>query len=109
VQMAATGRTEPASLSGEEQTTLDDLHRRMKAGAQIVCVIRDCQNPQAKPEVLMLDGVSPGFLKQLAAEARPQDGLQKTSLEVPRARKVILEWDAKAGYVHQEPLPGAAQ
>jgi hypothetical protein len=47
-------------------------------------------------------------LKQLATEGRSQDGPHETSLEVPKNRRPILEWDAGVGYKHQEPLPAAA-
>jgi hypothetical protein len=48
----------------------------------VVCVVRSRQDPTAKSEVIMLDKVSPEFLRRLGAESRSVE----TSLETPRNR-----------------------
>jgi hypothetical protein len=84
----------PAALAPAEQAALEEIRRKLKDGAEVVCVIRSRNNAGAKSEVIMLDRASPEFLKQLAAESRPHDMPYPTSLEIPRPRKPILEWSA---------------
>lgn len=71
-------------LSTEEQAALEEIRRRLEEGAEVVCVVRSRRDPQAKSEIIVLDQVSANFLKHLAAQARPQDPLMSTSLEIPR-------------------------
>jgi thiol-disulfide isomerase/thioredoxin len=80
-------------LSIEEQAALDEIRRRLHEGAEVICIVRSRRDPRANSEVIILDKVSPDFLKQLAAEAWPlpaeawpQDPLMSTSLEIPRKR-----------------------
>jgi thiol-disulfide isomerase/thioredoxin len=84
----------PAALAPAEQAALEEIRRKLKDGAEVVCVIRSRNNAGAKSEVIMLDRASPEFLKQLAAESRPRDMPYPTSLEIPKPRKPILEWSA---------------
>ena len=89
----------PASLSGialpaHEQAALDEIRRHVKEGAEVVCIIRSRENLSAKSEVIMLDHASPEFIKQLSADARPQDKPFPTSLELRTPRKKLLEWSA---------------
>lgn len=61
-------------LTPDEQAALEEIQRRRVEGAELICIIRSRTDPQARSEVLVLDKVSPGFLKQLTAEppARPE-------------------------------------
>lgn len=86
-QPAAALVGEATSLSVEEQAALDEIRRRLREGAEVICVVRSRRDPAAKSEVIILDKVSPDFLGQLAAESRPQDPLRATSLEIPRKRQ----------------------
>lgn len=74
----------PESLSDGERAALEEIHRRRQDGAEVICVIRSRSDPRAPSEVIVLDKVSPAFLEQLVAEARPQDARHLTSLEIPR-------------------------
>jgi len=56
-------------LSAAEQAALDEIRRRLKEGAEVICVVRSRADPNAQSEVIMLDRASPGFLRQLASEA----------------------------------------
>jgi hypothetical protein len=87
----------PASLAPREQAALDEIRRRLKEGAEVVCVIRPRGNTEAHSEVIMLDRASPEFLERLAEEKRSQEGRRLTSLELPKPRKVLLEWSAPGG------------
>ena len=84
----------PARLPPHEQAALDEIHRRLKDGAEVVCVIRPRGKPEAQSEVIMLDRASPDFVKQIAAEGRKPDKPYQTSLELPKKRKILLEWTA---------------
>jgi S1-C subfamily serine protease len=94
-----------AKLAPGEQTALEEVHRRMKEGAEVMVITHDRGNPDAKAEVFTLEGASPAFVNRLKATARAQEGPQPTSLDVPRPRKPILEWDCQRGYVHAGPIP----
>ncbi|MBN2579735.1 MAG: trypsin-like peptidase domain-containing protein [Pirellulales bacterium] len=87
---------ETSAINPTEQAALDEIRRHLKEGAEVVCVIRPRNNPQARSEVIMLDKASPEFLRQLTAEARSQRGKHLTSLDVARPRKKILEWSASS-------------
>jgi thiol-disulfide isomerase/thioredoxin len=86
--------TSPAGLNPAEQAAMDEIRRRLKEGAEVVCVIRSRRDPQSKSEVIMLDKASPAFIQQLAAESQLQEGRQETSLEVPHPKQPTLEWSA---------------
>ena len=75
-----------APLSIEEQAALEEIRRRLREGAEVICVVRS-RDPEAKSEVIILDRVSPALLGQLSAMARSQDPLLSTSLEIPRKRE----------------------
>jgi len=75
-----------APLSIGEQAALDEIRRRLREGAEVICVVRS-RDPEAKSEVIILDKVSPALLGQLSAMARTQDPLLSTSLEIPRKRE----------------------
>jgi thiol-disulfide isomerase/thioredoxin len=81
-------------MSTGEQAALDEIHRHLKDGAEVVCVIRPRNMPGAKSEVIMIDKASPELVRQLSAESQAKDGVQRTSLEVARPRKKLLEWSA---------------
>jgi thiol-disulfide isomerase/thioredoxin len=91
--MAATG-TSTTGLNPSEQAAMDEIHRRLKEGAEVVCIVRSRRDPLAKSEVIMLDKASPEFLQQLAAETQSQEGRQETSLELPRPKQPTMEWSA---------------
>jgi len=94
-QPIADAGTPATGLNPSEQAAMDEIRRRLKEGAEVVCVIRSRRNPQSKSEVIMLDKASPEFLQQLAAETQSQEGRQETSLELPRPRQQpALEWPA---------------
>ncbi len=79
-------------LNAGEQAALEEIHRHLKDGAEVVCVIRPRNTPGAKSEVIMIDKASPELVQQLSAEAQGKAGVQRTSLDVARPRKKILEW-----------------
>ena len=87
----------PANLPPHEQAALEEIRRRAKEGAEVTIVVRPRDNPDAKSEVYQLDHASPGFLKQLTADVRPPNRPYQTSLELPRPRKILLEWSAEDG------------
>jgi thiol-disulfide isomerase/thioredoxin len=91
--MAAAG-TLSSGLNPGEQAAMDEIRRRLKEDAEVICVIRSRHNPQAKSEVIMLDKASPELLQQLAAEAQSLQGRQPTSLEVPQPKQPALEWSS---------------
>jgi thiol-disulfide isomerase/thioredoxin len=96
IPVAATTPAEGSSLSPTEQAALDEIRRHLKDGAEVVCVIRPRNNPQARSEVIMIDKASPEFLRQLTAEARSKDVRHLTSLDVARPRNKLLEWSVPA-------------
>jgi thiol-disulfide isomerase/thioredoxin len=81
-----------ATVNASEQAALDEIRRHLKDGAEVVCVIRPRNAPDAKSEVIMLDKASPEFVKQLSLETQAKEGVQRTSMEVARPRKKLLVW-----------------
>jgi thiol-disulfide isomerase/thioredoxin len=102
---AATARPEAgaaAPLAPNVQDALDVIGRRMREGAEVVCIIRDRRDPQAKSQVITMDHA---LVQQLSADAQAEQSPQQTSLAVPQPRTPILEWDARQGWIHREALP----
>jgi thiol-disulfide isomerase/thioredoxin len=81
-----------SSLNPSEQAAMDEIHRHLKDGSEVVCVIRPRNSAGARSEVIMLDKASPELVRQLTAEAQGKDSVQRTSLDVARPRKKLLEW-----------------
>ncbi len=91
-----------APLAPNVQDALDVIGRRMREGAEVVCIIRDGHDPQAKTQVITMDHA---LVQQLSADAQAEQAPQQTSLAIPQPRTPILEWDAQRGWIHREPLP----
>ena len=93
--VALASATEPSgALAAHEQAALDEIRRRMKEGAEVVCIVRPRNNPEAKSDVIILDHASPELVKRLAAESRRQGQPFETALELPKPRRILLEWSA---------------
>ena len=95
----------PAALANGEQAVMDQIRRRAAEGAEVVCIIRDRNNPQAKSEVITVDRPSSAFVDQLSTAGQSQKVTHETSMEVPKRATPILEWDAATGWKYQRPLP----
>jgi hypothetical protein len=74
-QPAASSTAAPANnatpLSPEETAALEEIQRRKAEGAELICIIRSRTDPQRRSEVIVLDRVSPAFLKQLTTDPPP--------------------------------------
>lgn len=55
-------------LTAEEQRLVDELRRRRAQGAEIVCIIRTKESPNAQSEVFLFENASPQLVEKLAAE-----------------------------------------
>ncbi|MFZ5830811.1 MAG: trypsin-like peptidase domain-containing protein [Planctomycetota bacterium] len=84
-------------LSAEEQAAVDEIVRRLRDGAEVICVVRSRTDPSASSEVIMLEKASPEFLRQLIAEARPGETRHETSLEIPRLRPAAFTTPVGSG------------
>ena len=56
---------EPGTMAKDEQLVIDKIRRRTSEGSEVVCIIRDRNNPQSQSEVITLDRASPAFVNQL--------------------------------------------
>lgn len=74
---AATG----AMLPGPSPAAPIDLD-----GAEVICVVRPLNKPQAATEIVRLDRASPAFLQQLATDRQAQAARHLTSHDVPPAQ-----------------------
>ncbi len=92
--VAAPAAASPLGLPPHERAAYEEIQRYLKEGAEVTCVIRPRDKPNAKSEVIMLDHVSPEFVKLLSSDARSQNRRFETSLELPTPRKKLLEWSA---------------
>ena len=84
LRQASTSADGSSRLDTAEQAALEEIRQKLQSGAEVICVVRSRQDPAARSEVIMLDRVSPAFLKQLAAEALAENPRHLTSLEIPR-------------------------
>ena len=82
------------ALPPHERAAYEEIQRHLKAGADVTCVIRPRDNPNAKTEVIMLDRASPEFVRLLSSDPRSQNRKIETSLEIPTPRQKLLEWSA---------------
>ncbi len=64
------GANPKGSLTPEERAALEEIERRKAAGAEVICVIRPRDNPQARSEIIVLDRASPEFLRSLTGRDR---------------------------------------
>lgn len=64
-----------ASLTLQEQATLEEIARR-SGGGEVICIIRP-QSPEGRSDVIKLSGVSPAFVRALTSSA--QDAAIQTS------------------------------
>ena len=83
VQLAAgvdeqAGPASFADLTAAERATLDEIATRSR-DAEVICVIRPLNDPEAKSEIIVLDRASPEFLRQLTQRKRISDSRQLTS------------------------------
>jgi thiol-disulfide isomerase/thioredoxin len=84
-------------ISPEDKAAIEML-REKSQGAEVICIVRPLADPKAKSEIIVLDQVSPGFLKHLADERQLQPARQLTSLEIPRTQsespeKPVFQFD----------------
>lgn len=77
---AAGGR----GLNDAERATIAQLERGGGDHAEVICIVRSLNNPQAKSEVIMLDRASSAFLQQLSADRQAQESRHLTSLRSQR-------------------------
>jgi hypothetical protein len=105
VPLSATATTASNGLAPGEQAAMAEIERRVSDGAEVVCIIRDPRDPQARSQVIRLDRASPALVNQLSAVGQPADARVETSLAIPRSHTPILEWDIQTGWQHHEPLP----
>ena len=104
VQPASAETVESAPLATGEQAALEEIRRRVKEGAEVVCIVRDRHDPQSQSQVITLDHASGAFVKELINNTRPSIVPHETSLDVAKPRRPILEWDAQQGWRHREAL-----
>jgi len=104
VVVPATAIEPIGNLPPHEQAALEELRRRAKEGAEVICIVRPRNNPEGKSDVIVLEHASQEFVRQLAADGRRQDQPFHTSLELPNPRKalpgprkVLLEWSLPPG------------
>lgn len=105
VRGASAETTATVALAPGEQMALEDIRRQVKEGSEVVCIIRNGHDPNAKSQVITLDRASGAFVKQLTGEAQPGDPRRETALEIPRPRTPLLEWDAETGWRHRGSIP----
>lgn len=88
---------EPApQLTPQERAFLEELRRNEKEGADVICIVRPRGKPEGKSDVIMLEKASSECVRQVLADGHRQDRRYETSLELPKPRKVILEWTKPA-------------
>jgi thiol-disulfide isomerase/thioredoxin len=66
---AASAASSPVSgvVSDEEKAAMQEIQRRQRDGAEAIVILRSRTNPNAPSEIIVLDQVSPGFIKQISS------------------------------------------
>ena len=77
-------------LSSQERAALEEIHSAL-GRAEVICVIRPLDDPQAKTEIIVLDRASRGLIEQLTAAGRAHSEPRLTSLELPGEKIVSIE------------------
>jgi hypothetical protein len=70
----------PAGLKQNETAALAQMQGNNSA--EVICIVRPLNDPNAKSEVITLDRASMAFLQQLAADRQAQESRHLTSLNV---------------------------
>jgi thiol-disulfide isomerase/thioredoxin len=83
VREPAVPAADPGRLTADERTALAAV-REKSQDAEVICIVRSHADPNAQSEIIVLDHVSPGFLRRLADERGQQPVRELTSLEIPR-------------------------
>ena len=65
-QSSPSGPGSSAQLGEEKQAATDEILNRKGEVDEVICVIRSRTNPQTQSEIIVVDKVSPVFLRQLA-------------------------------------------
>lgn len=86
VPVMPTSMPEPSMPAGGSQAALPSNAAGVNDGAEVICVVRPLNNPNAASEVIRLDRASQAFLTQLASDRQAQAARHLTSLEVPSRR-----------------------
>jgi thiol-disulfide isomerase/thioredoxin len=81
LQASASGPDSPRGLNPAEAAALAEMRQRGDS-AEVICIVRSLNDPQAKSEVVTLDRASTAFLQQLAADRQAQEARHLTSLQV---------------------------
>jgi thiol-disulfide isomerase/thioredoxin len=84
-RMAPVGH-DGAALGALDPAALAELRKRAD-GAEVICIVRSLNDPQAKSEVIMLDRASAALLQQLAADRAAQDSRHLTSFDPRRQQQ----------------------
>ena len=93
-------------MADGEQAVMDKIRRRAGEGPEVVCIIRDRNNPQAQERSHHVGRrVSRPSSTSFTRAGQPQNIPTPTSLEVPKRPTPILEWDKETGWLHQGALP----
>ena len=102
---ARASSNDPAAMADGEQAVMDKIRRRVGEGAEVVCIIRDRNNPQAKSEVITLDRASPAFVNQLSSAGQPQNIPQRLPWKCPSGRRRSSNGTPRPVGGIREPLP----
>ena len=74
---------QPTALSDSEQMALQEIHRKLREGSEVVCIIRDRNDPKSNSQVITLDRASPIFVNELARDAAGPVVTHPTALKPP--------------------------
>jgi len=101
-------------MSPRDRAALEEIAER-SGEAEVICIIRPLDDPQAKSEILVLNRASAAFVARLAEAAQRGEERRLTSLEVrrptasPAAKETAVPWYRRKPRAHSDPqLPSPA-
>lgn len=94
VVAASSARMRPAGSTGlrdggqlsDDESAVVDLLRNKAQDSELICIVRQRGNPEARSEIVVLDHVTPEFLQKLTGEPPMGEVKRLTSLETPVRR-----------------------
>jgi hypothetical protein len=109
----AAGLASSGSMTAKEQATLEEIRRRQQDGAEVICIIKSCRDPESPSEIIVLKNASEAFRRALAggaaSPARQSAASRSLSLESRQlpggARGTRLPAEAASSPSSENPAP----
>jgi thiol-disulfide isomerase/thioredoxin len=66
IALEEAGSARSGGMTAKEQATLEEIRRRQQDGAEVICIIKSCRDPESPSEIIVLKNASAAFRRALA-------------------------------------------